>query len=166
MDKHSHRSHPTPANGGLSLAFWLNLLFSIIEGIGGILTNSTAILADAFHDFMDAIAIGLAILAERISGRKRTAAFSYGYRRFSLLSALALSVFLLGGSLVMIVKAYQSFLVPRQVDSIGMLGLALLGLAVNGLAFFRVRKGDTHQHAHGHGGGNFRLDPFIKLVAG
>ena len=82
--QHSHKS-------GISLAFWLNLLFSIIEIIGGILTNSTAIIADAFHDFTDAFAIGLAVLLEKISGRKRTSKFSYGYKRFSLLSALVMS---------------------------------------------------------------------------
>jgi len=49
------------ANKQLSLAFFLNLFFAVIELVGGILTNSTAIIADAFHDFMDAVAIGIAV---------------------------------------------------------------------------------------------------------
>src|SRR5690606_32088559 len=139
-----HRSK----NKGLSLAFWLNLLFSIVEGIGGMLTNSTAILADAFHDFMDAVAIGVAVALERLSGRKRSDKFSYGYRRFSLLAALGMSLLLCGGAAVMIVNAVQSFVQPEPVNSPGMLWLAVLGIAVNGFAFLRIRRGPTHSHSN------------------
>ena len=145
------RSHNHSNNKGLSVAFWLNFTFSIIELIGGTLTNSTAIIADAFHDFTDALAIGLAVLLEKISGKKRSAKFSYGYRRFSLLSAAAMSIFLLVGATFMCFSAYKSFIEPEVVDSKGMLWLAVLGIAVNGLAFLKIKnfKKDAHSH-HGH----------------
>lgn len=143
IHQHSHKS-------GITLAFWLNLLFSIIEIIGGILTNSTAIIADAFHDFTDAFAIGLALLLEKLSGRKRTSKFSYGYRRFSLLSALGMSIFLLIGSVLMCVSAYNSFLNPKTLNSKGMLWLAVLGILINGVAFLRIKKSNEHSHFHGH----------------
>lgn len=146
---HTHQHHHSYKNG-LSSAFWLNLLFSIIEVIGGILTNSTAIIADAFHDFMDAIAIGFAVLLEKLSGKKRTSKFSYGYKRFSLLAALGMSVFLLTGAVLMCFSAYQSFLNPEPVNSVGMLGLAILGIAVNGFAFLRIKHSNNHVHHHGH----------------
>ena len=63
----------------LTLAFWLNFIFSIIEVVGGILTNSTAIITDALHDFTDAIAISFAVWIEKLSSKKRTSKFSYGY---------------------------------------------------------------------------------------
>ena len=141
---HSHKS-------SLSSAFWLNLSFSIIEIIGGILTNSTAIVADAFHDFTDAIVIGLAVLLEKLSGKKRTAKFTYGYKRFSLLSALGMSVFLLVGAVFMSISAYKSFINPKEVNSIGMLWLAILGIAVNGYAFLKIKHSNGHSsHHHGH----------------
>ncbi|WP_324760549.1 cation diffusion facilitator family transporter [Sphingobacterium thalpophilum] len=146
---HSHKHHHSPRNG-TTLAFWLNLIFSIIEIIGGMLTNSTAIISDAFHDFMDALAIGAAVLLEKISGKKRTSTFSYGYRRFSLLSALTMSVFLLVGAVLMIGTAYDSFLSPKVVDSKGMLWLAVLGILINGFAFLRIKKSDGHGHTHDH----------------
>lgn len=150
-----HAGHNHSKKSALSLAFWLNLFFSVVEVIGGILTNSTAIIADAFHDFMDAGAIGLAILMERISGKKRTTRFSYGFKRFSLLSALGLSLFLLAGSVTMLIAAYRSFVIPKDVHSVGMLGLAVLGLAVNGFAFLRIKNsGGDHHHGHSHGGYN------------
>lgn len=148
MSTHNHSNKK-----GISLAFWLNIIFSIIELVGGILTNSTAIIADAFHDFTDAIAIGVAIVLEKTSGKKRSPGFSYGYKRFSLLSALGMSMFLLTGAVLMCVSAYHSFINPEVVDGQGMLWLALLGIAVNGFAFFRIKQsnGDSH-HGHAHHG--------------
>ncbi|MBX2965683.1 MAG: cation transporter [Cyclobacteriaceae bacterium] len=151
---HEHPEHNHSRKRALSLAFWLNFLFSIVEVIGGVLTNSTAIIADAFHDFMDAGAIGLAILLEKVSDKKRTQQFSYGFKRFSLLSALGLSVFLLVGAVTMIITAGKSFINPKEVHGVGMLGLAVLGLAVNGFAFFRIKKSAEHHHGHSHGGHN------------
>ena len=148
-----HHEHKHDINNGLSLAFWLNLVFSIVEVIGGILTNSTAIIADAFHDFMDAMAIGGAVLLEKVSGRKRTSNFSYGYRRFSLLAALGMSLFLLIGGGVMVYNAIESFIHPQVVDSIGMLWLAVLGVAINGFAFLRINRANDHSHVHVHGEG-------------
>ena len=144
---HTH-NHSTKS--GITLAFWLNLLFSIIEIIGGVLTNSTAIISDAFHDFMDALAIGIAVLLEKISGKKRTATFSYGYRRFSLLAALGMSIFLLIGAVLMCVGAYHSFLSPKIVNSTGMLCLAILGILINGFAFLRIKNSNGHSQQHGH----------------
>ena len=151
MDNHNHHQHPQQS--GITMAFWLNLLFSIIELAGGILTNSSAILADAFHDFMDAVAIGISVWMEKISGRQRTPKFSYGYKRFSLLSALGLSLFLLFGAAAMILTAIKSIAHQQVVNSIGMLWLAVLGLLINGYAFLKIKNnsGHTHMHNHSHG---------------
>ncbi|WP_343522802.1 cation diffusion facilitator family transporter [Pedobacter sp.] len=145
MEHHHHSD-----KSGISLAFWLNLLFSVVEIIGGILTNSTAIIADAFHDFTDAVAIGIAVLLEKLAGKKRTSKFSYGYKRFSLLSALGMSLFLLIGAIFMCIGAYQSFVNPEPVNSKGMLWLAALGIGINGFAFLRIKSGHQHHHDHSH----------------
>lgn len=80
---------------GLTFAFWLNFCFAIIEVTGGILTNSTAILADALHDGIDTFGIGLAVLLEKFAQKKSNNTFTYGYKRFSLLSSLIISILLL-----------------------------------------------------------------------
>jgi cobalt-zinc-cadmium efflux system protein len=139
MSHDHHHHHHFSGSNALTFAFFLNLGFSIIELVGGILTNSTAIVADSFHDFMDAMAIGVAVYFEKISKKKRTEQFSYGYRRFNLVSALGLSVVLLVGAAVMVYNAILSFQIPKEVHSLGMLGLAILGMLVNGAAFFRLK---------------------------
>ena len=151
--EHQHEEHHHSDNkNGLTLAFWLNLIFAVIEVVGGIVTNSTAIIADAFHDFIDATAIGIAVLFEKISGKKRSSNFSYGYKRFSLLSALGLSLFLLIGAVFMIKSGIESFIQPKEVNSIGMLWLAVLGVIINGFAFHRIKNGngEHHHHVHNH----------------
>ncbi|WP_417887539.1 cation diffusion facilitator family transporter [Zunongwangia sp.] len=153
--EHHHEAHqPSTTRNGLTLAFWLNLIFAVIEVVGGIFTNSTAIIADAFHDFVDAIAIGIAVLFEKISGKKRSSNYSYGYQRFSLLSALGLSLFLLMGAAFMIKSGVASLIDPQEVNSMGMLWLAVLGVSINGFAFLRIKNGSGghhhHHHAHGH----------------
>jgi len=159
---HHHHHHTSK---GLTLAFWLNLLFSIVEVIGGIATNSTAIIADAFHDFMDAMAIGAAVLLEKISGRKRTLKFTYGYKRFSLLSAIGMSLFLLVGAVLMIVAAVQSFINPEPVNSAGMWWLAILGVIINGFAFLRIKKSNgKDQHAHHNGHSHVQENPNSKAI--
>ncbi len=134
----------------LSLAFWLNLVFSVIELIGGIVTNSTAIMTDALHDFTDAMTIGLAVWLEKISRKSATDTFTFGFKRFSLLSALGMSLFLLIGSVVMAISAVKALITPEAVSSQGMLGLAVLGIVVNGAAFFNIKNGGSHNHAHNH----------------
>lgn len=117
-----------------------------MELVGGILTNSTAILTDAIHDFGDTLAIGAGIFLEKHAQKPRTKRFSYGYKRFSLLSALVLSLILAIGSVIMLAKAIWVLRDPQPVNSTGMLWLAVLGVVVNGAAFLNLRKG----HSHGH----------------
>lgn len=143
--EHSHgeHGHIHPITKNLTVAFLLNISFTIIEFIGGFLTNSVAILSDAVHDLGDSVAIGSALYFEKRSEKKRDQKFSYGYRRFSTLAALINTVVLTTGSVVIIIEAVPRFLNPEQVHSSGMMLLALLGILMNGLAFFRLRGNDS-----------------------
>src|SRR5690606_12289037 len=85
---------------------------------------------------------------------KRTSRFSYGFKRFSLLSALGLSLFLLAGSVTMISSDYHSFVNPKEVHSIRMLGFTILGLAVHVFAFSRIKNSDCNHHRHRQGNHN------------
>jgi cobalt-zinc-cadmium efflux system protein len=134
---HQHASHGTVRN--IKVAFWLNLSFTIIEIVGGLWTNSLAILSDAVHDFGDSLSLGLAWLLESLSRRHGDHRFSYGYRRFSLLGALLNTLILIGGSVVILTQAIPRIMEPEAPYAPGMAGLALLGIVINGFAALRLR---------------------------
>lgn len=140
---HHHHSHASAESSNIAVAFWLNLCFSIIEIVGGLLTNSVAILADAVHDLGDSLAIGFAWLASKVASRKPDRQYSYGYRRWSLLSALLSGLILLGGSAWVLTEAIPRLWQPQLPHTVGMLGLAVLGVLVNGAAVLRLRRGKT-----------------------
>lgn len=134
---HSHESER------IAWAFALNASFTIIEFIGGLLTNSTAIMADAVHDLGDSLAIGLAWVLSRLGKRESDYTFTYGYRRFSLLGALFNSLVLIVGSLWVLSEAIPKLAHPEMPKVEGMLGLAVLGVAVNGYAAYKLSHGKT-----------------------
>lgn len=142
---HDHHGHPHGhgVQKRLWLAFALNAGFALIELVGGILTNSMAVLSDALHDFGDAMAIGLAIVLERVSRQASNGRYTYGYRRFSTVSALITGGILILGSALILIQSVPRLISPQAPHAIGMIGLALLGLAVNGFAAWRVSKGQS-----------------------
>lgn len=144
---HSHHHHGhghDHASKNLLLALVLNLGFAIIELVGGLYTNSVAILSDALHDFGDSLSLGVAWYLQRISGKPRDEFYSYGYRRFSLLGALVVSSVLLIGVALVIRESVERLLKPETANAQGMMLLALLGIAINGVAALRVKKGHSH----------------------
>lgn len=146
MASHSHHhnySHNHRSQTNITVAFLLNLSFTIIEFIGGALTNSLAILSDAMHDLGDTISLGFSWYMEKISHKNRDEQFSYGYKRFSLLAALINSLVLLVGSLIILFAAVPRLFAPQAVHVEGMFALAILGIVVNGIAVLRLRRGKT-----------------------
>lgn len=142
MHDHTH-THHHGNNDRIGWAFFLNVTFTIIEFIGGWLTNSTAIMADAVHDLGDSLSIGLAWLLSRFSDKEPSLTYSYGYKRLSLLGALFNSIVLVVGSIWILFEAIPRLSNPEMPMAEGMLGLALLGVAVNSYAVFKLKAGET-----------------------
>ncbi len=82
------------------IAFLLNIIFAIIELLGGLFTKSISILSDAIHDFIDAISIGISFFLERKSKKNPNNNYTYGYIRYSVLGALIATLFLILGSVL------------------------------------------------------------------
>ena len=139
---HDH-PHAHTASNRIGWAFFLNVSFTIIELIGGVLTNSTAILADAVHDLGDSLSIGLAWLLSKLSSKRADGVFTYGYHRFSLFGALINGFVLIAGSLWVLSEALPRLLQPELPDAVGMFWLAILGVAVNGYAAYKLSHGKT-----------------------
>jgi len=140
MNGHNHHGIDSRRIG---VAFFLNFAFTIIEFIGGILTNSTAIMADAVHDLGDTISIGFSWWLSKISRKHPDDAFTYGYYRFSLLGALVNGVVLVIGSMWVLSQSLPRLLSPEMPAAEGMFWLAILGVSVNGFAAWKLSKGKT-----------------------
>lgn len=143
MRDHTGHSQASENYSGrnLSVAFFLNLAFTIVEFIGGAVANSMAIFSDALHDLGDVFSLGMAWILERVSKKKRTQSFSYGYRRFSLLAALLNAAILIGGSAVIAAHAIPRVFDPGEPDAKGMLFFAIAGIVFNGAAALVLKRG-------------------------
>jgi cobalt-zinc-cadmium efflux system protein len=152
MMEHSHNhkhagehvhSHQPSAGKNIAVVFLLNLFFVAVELVGGVITNSIAILSDALHDFGDCLSLAVAWAFQKKSTRKRDRKYSYGYKRFSLLGSVFLSGALFISSLIVLKEAFTRLLSPEQVNAGGMCWIAVVGIIINGLAALRMKKGKS-----------------------
>ena len=125
------------------IAFLLNLLFSIIEFIGGVITNSVAIISDSIHDIGDAMSIGVSYFLERKSIKKPDNNYTYGYVRYSVLGSIITTFILLSGSILVIYNALQRLINPVEINYNGMIIFAILGVLINFLAAYFTKEGDS-----------------------
>ena len=139
---HSH-GHSRGEGKNIGVAFFLNLSFTVVELIGGVLTNSVAILSDAVHDFGDSLSLALAWYFQRLSRKGSTGQYTYGYKRFSLLGAIVNSVVLMVGSAYILSEAIPRIFAPQPTNETGMFVLAIVGIIANGAAALRTRKGSS-----------------------
>ncbi|MCD5322498.1 MULTISPECIES: cation diffusion facilitator family transporter [Pontibacillus] len=146
-DGHSHgHDHSHGANKtALMWSFILIFGFMIVEVVGGIITNSLALLSDAGHMLSDAAALGLSLVAFKVGERSATKAKTYGYKRFEILAAFLNGVTLIVISLYIFWEAYNRFLDPPNV-SMGMMIVAFIGLVVNILVAWILMRGDTEEN--------------------
>ena len=125
------------------IAFLLNLCFSVSEFIGGAITGSVAILSDAVHDLGDAVSIGASYFLEQKSKREPDEKFTYGYTRYSVLGSLITTLVLLFGSAMVIGHGVHRIFNPVDIHYDGMIVFALAGVAMNLLAAYMTRDGDS-----------------------
>ena len=125
------------------IAFLLNVSFSIIEFVGGILTNSVAIYSDAIHDLGDAFSIGISFFLEKKSKKHPDKKYTYGYARYSVLGGVITTTILLVGSILVIVGAVKRLFNPVEVNYDGMMIFAILGVVLNFIAALVTKDGDS-----------------------
>ena len=127
----------------IGFALGLNASFTLIEFIGGYLTGSVAIIADAFHDLGDTLTLVISYFMEKKSEKRPSEAYSYGYQRYSVLGALISGLILVSGSTIVVWEAFPLIFSPKENHPSGMMAVALLGIVANGLAFFRLHHGHS-----------------------
>ncbi len=127
----SYQSAAGRHSGRLSLALALSAAILLLEALGGVLTGSLALLADAGHVLADVAGLSLALLAIWFARRPASPRNTFGYYRLEILAALANGLLLLGVAAFILLEAWRRLGHPREVASAPMLALALLALAAN-----------------------------------
>jgi len=142
---HSHgHSHGSPKGKNLILAFGLNLFITVAEVIGGLLSNSIALLSDAVHNLGDTIAILLAYIANIMGRKNANERKTFGYKRVEILSALLNAVVLITIMVFLFVEAIKRFQSPEPIRGMIMFWVALAGLIANLAAVALLRKDSRH----------------------
>src|SRR4029079_3473028 len=112
--------------------FGLTLAIFVVEGAGGLLSNSLALLADAGHVFTDVFGIGVALAAIWIAGRPATSERTFGFLRLAIFAAAPNAVLLFAVAAVILYEAWRRLSEPPEVATGLMLAVAVLGLAADG----------------------------------
>jgi cobalt-zinc-cadmium efflux system protein len=139
-DHHGHHHHSSNKKA-LFWAFIIIASFMVVELIGGLLTNSLALLSDAGHMLSDAAALGLSLFALKLGEKTATSSKTFGYKRFEIIAAMINGATLILISVYIFYEAYHRILQPPEVQSLGMLAVAFIGLLVNILAAWMLMRG-------------------------
>ncbi|MBF0786449.1 MULTISPECIES: cation diffusion facilitator family transporter [unclassified Streptococcus] len=129
------------------IAFILNLTFSMVEFIFGILFHSSAILADAVHDFGDALAIGSSAMMQQYANKPANSRYPFGYKRWNILAAMLTSSILILGSLFIVLENIPNLLNPQPVNQEGMFILGIVAVMMNLLAAHVIKDGHSHNES-------------------
>ncbi len=126
-----HHSHHHHGDGNLTWAFAVNVLLSVVQVIGGLLSGSLALVADALHNLSDAASLLMALIAQKIGRRKPDAKRTYGYKKVETLSAYTNYVVLILISIWLAIEAVTRFFVPEPVSGWVVIWISVLAVAIN-----------------------------------
>ncbi len=127
---HQQSDH-NPEGKKLLASVWLNLTITVVQFIGGLLSNSLALLSDALHNLGDGIALLIAWIANKVSRRPSSDKKTFGYQRIEILAALLNGLALVAISIFLFSEAWKRFQNPEEINSGLMLIVATIGLAAN-----------------------------------
>ncbi|MFY3791882.1 cation diffusion facilitator family transporter [Ureibacillus sp. MALMAid1270] len=153
-----HHHHHTHNKNALFISFIIISIFVMVELVGGILTNSLALLSDAGHMFSDAISLGVGLLAIKIGELITSENKTFGYKRIEVLAALFNGLLLIFISIAIFWEALHRFSEPHIIAGKGMLIIAIIGALVN-IGVLLILK-DTHHH------GNINMQAAMLHVVG
>lgn len=136
----SHHHHNEPNKKNLLLSVILNASITIAEFIGGILSNSLALLSDAVHNLSDTMAIIISYIAMIIGKKDSTAKNTFGYKRIEILAALFNAIVLIVISVYLFYEAYERFINPQSIKSKLMFIVATIGLLGNAISVILLHK--------------------------
>lgn len=139
---HIHKHEVQGKN--LVFSIILNLIITIAQVVGGIISGSLALISDALHNFSDVLSLAFSLIAHKLSRKKASINNTFGYKRAELIAAFINASTLVIVAFILIYGAIGRFINPHPIESELVIWLALLGIVVNGLSVIFLRKDAEH----------------------
>ncbi len=138
---HSHNhSHSDLKGRNLIVSILLNILITISQVIGGLLSGSLSLLSDALHNFSDVLSLIVSYIANILSKKQASTNKTFGYKRAEIIAAFVNASTLIIVAIILIKEAVERFLSPKDIESDLVIWLSLLGIAANGFSVLLLKK--------------------------
>lgn len=140
---HSHahgHSHNDLKGRNLIISILLNILITISQVIGGLISGSLSLLSDALHNFSDVLSLIVSYVANFLSKKKASTNKTFGYKRAEIIAAFVNAATLMVVAVILIKEAIERFFDPQEVESELVIWLSLLGVAANGFSVLLLKK--------------------------
>jgi cobalt-zinc-cadmium efflux system protein len=146
MSEHNHDHHHHSVSGkNLFITILLNVVITLSQIVGGILSGSLALLSDAAHNLSDVLALVIAYVANRYAAKPHSASKTFGYKRAEILATLFNASVLFGIGIFIVIEAFRKFYHPEVVDSVWVIGLGALSIVLNAVSALLI-KDDAHEN--------------------
>lgn len=136
---HSH-NHRDLKGRNLFITIFLNILITLAQVIGGIISGSLSLLSDALHNFSDVLSLIISYVATVLSKKRASVNKTFGYKRAEIIAAFVNSSTLIVVAIILVKEAIERFMNPVEIESNLVIWLALLGIAANGFSVLLIKK--------------------------
>ncbi len=137
---HSHHDHGDLKGRNLFISIFLNVLITVAQVIGGLISGSLSLLSDALHNFSDVISLIISYIANRLSKKEASLHRTFGYKRAEILAAFINATTLIIVAILLIIEAVKRFQNPQEIESNIVIWLSLLGIVANGFSVLLLKK--------------------------
>ncbi|MCF7568730.1 cation diffusion facilitator family transporter [Sabulilitoribacter arenilitoris] len=136
---HSH-SHTDLKGRNLFISILLNIVITVAQVIGGLISGSLALLSDALHNFSDVVSLIISYIAEKLSKRKASFQKTFGYKRAEILAAFINAATLMIVAVLLIIEAVERFQNPQEIESNLVIWLSVIAILGNGFSVLLLKK--------------------------
>ncbi len=138
---HHHHHHEKDLKGrNLFISIVLNIIITLAQVIGGIISGSLALLSDALHNFSDVLSLVISYVATILARKEPSTSKTFGYKRAEIIAAFVNSATLIVVAIILIIEAVERFADPQEIASNLVIGLSLLGILANGFSVLLLKK--------------------------
>lgn len=145
---HHHHNEVTQKSVKLLiLSFAINMLLSVAEVIGGIISGSVSLIGDALHNTSDAFSILIAVIAFKIGNKKASAKYTYGFKRAEIIGGFVNLILLFISGCYLLIEGIERLINPQQIDGIMIIWISVLALIIDALTA-KISHHDAHHNSN------------------